>query len=372
MLVYTSVTKSYLPKARVLASSVKRFHPDWTFVLLYSDELPQGFDLQKESFDEVLMLKDLGIPDWESWAFGHTIVELCTAVKGTAAELLAQRQGVDKVMYLDPDIKVFNTLQPLSDMLNEHDVLLTPHLLHPEEEAQAIKDNEISALKHGVFNLGFFAAKTTGQGWAFIQWWADRLRKFCIDDIPGGLFTDQRWCDLAPGFFNRLHIIHDPGYNVATWNIAHRPITRSHDGVYYAGSVPLRFYHFTGYDSGDGQGMLKRYGGSQEEAQALWREYGGNLAENGHGRPEYQGWSYGCFSDGVSISEQSRRVYRSRSDLQKAFVNPYLAEVGGYKHWWETEGELQYGKSDSVAPNYEQLCKAGRWLRRKIWCFIRP
>jgi hypothetical protein len=33
MLVFTSVTKSYLPKARVLAKSIKRFHPDWTFVL---------------------------------------------------------------------------------------------------------------------------------------------------------------------------------------------------------------------------------------------------------------------------------------------------------------------------------------------------
>jgi len=106
MLVYTSITKSYLPKARVLAKSVKKFHPDWTFVLLYSDDLPAGFNLVEEPFDEVLTIEDLGIPDWKQWAFGHTVVELCTAVKGTAAEVLAQRPGVDKVMYLDPDIKV--------------------------------------------------------------------------------------------------------------------------------------------------------------------------------------------------------------------------------------------------------------------------
>ena len=82
MLVYTSVTKSYLPKARVLAKSVKHFHPDWTFVLLYSDDLPVGFDLKQEPFDEVLTIEQLGIPNWKAWVFGHAVVELCTAVKG--------------------------------------------------------------------------------------------------------------------------------------------------------------------------------------------------------------------------------------------------------------------------------------------------
>lgn len=102
MHVYTSITKSYLPKARVLAKSVKKFHPDWSFVLLYSDDLPENFDLSKEPFDEIITIDKLGIPNWERWAFGHTIVELCTAVKGTAAELLAQRSDVKKSYVLRP------------------------------------------------------------------------------------------------------------------------------------------------------------------------------------------------------------------------------------------------------------------------------
>ena len=43
----------------------------------------------------------------------------------------------------------------------------------------------------------------TGQGRRFIDWWADRLRQFCYDEVPNGLFTDQRWVDLAPGVLRR-------------------------------------------------------------------------------------------------------------------------------------------------------------------------
>ena len=74
MLVYTSITKSYLPKARVLAKSVKHFHPDWTFVLLYSDDLPEGFNLEQEPFDDILTIDQLGLPNWKAWAFGHATI----------------------------------------------------------------------------------------------------------------------------------------------------------------------------------------------------------------------------------------------------------------------------------------------------------
>lgn len=339
MLVYTSITKSYLPKARVLAKSLKCFHPDWTFVLLYSDSLPVDFDLEKEPFDKFLTIEQLGLPDWKSWAFGHTVVELCTAVKGPAAELLAQLPGVNKIMYLDPDIKVFNSLAPLESLLDQHEIILTPHLLDAEQDINAIQDNEISALKHGVYNLGFFAARTSDQGLAFIRWWAERLRLFCRDDIPGGLFTDQRWCDLAPAFFSGLGIVRDRGYNVATWNIAHRCLSKDNGGVFFVANVPLRFYHFTGYDSGAGFGALKQYASDQTVAHELWDQYGTNLVAEGQGDIRYSGWHYGQFENGESIQLEARRLYQARPDLQKAFPDPYSVKEPCFLSWWKAEVE---------------------------------
>jgi hypothetical protein len=335
MLIYTSVTKSYLPKARVLAKSVKRFHPDWTFVLLYSDDLPVGFDLKQEPFDEVLTIEQLGIPNLKSWAFGHTVVELCTAVKGAAAEFLAQRPTVDKIMYIDPDIKLFSSLSSLKTLLDQYEILLTPHLLDAETEINAIQDNEISALKHGVFNLGFFAARTSGQGLDFIRWWAERLRLFCRDDIPNGLFTDQRWCDLAPAFFSNLCIVRDRGCNVATWNIAHRPLSKNDAGMLLVAGTPLRFYHFTGYDNGSGAAMLMRYASNQAIAHELWDMYRKDLLAEGQGDPRYRGWIYGQFENGETIPHESRKFYLASQDIQKAFPEPYSVVEPCFLSWWK-------------------------------------
>jgi hypothetical protein len=340
MLVYTSITKSYLPKARVLAKSMKHFHPDWTFVLLYSDDLPAGFDLQLEPFDEVLTIEQLGLPNWKAWAFGHAVVELCTAVKGPAAELLAQRVGVNKIMYLDPDIKVFSSLASLDERLNTHEILLTPHLLDIEHDINAIQDNEISALKHGVYNLGFFAARTSGQGLDFIRWWAARLTHFCRDDIPNGLFTDQRWCDLAPAFFSGLGIVRDRGCNVATWNIAHRSLSKNDIGEFFVANTPLRFYHFTSYDNGNGFGMLKKYASNQMIAHELWDTYGKDLFAEGQGDARYKGWYYGQFENGETIPIEARKLYRIRPDVQKVFPDPFSVVEPCFLSWWKAEVAL--------------------------------
>ncbi|MGZ8173665.1 MULTISPECIES: hypothetical protein [Methylobacter] len=353
MLVYTSVTKSYLPKARVLAKSVKHFHPDWTFVLLFSDDLPVDFDPKQEPFDEILTIEQLGLPNWKAWAFGHAVVELCTAVKGAAAELLAQRPEIDKIMYLDPDIKVFSSLASLEVLLDQHEILLTPHLLDVEQDINAIQDNEISALKHGVYNLGFFAARTSGQGLDFIRWWAERLRLFCRDDIPGGLFTDQRWCDLAPAFFSGLGIVRDRGCNVATWNIAHRPLSKDDAGVFLVADVPLRFYHFTSYDNGAGFGMLTKYASNQTVVHELWDTYGKDLLAEGQNDARYKSWYYGQFENGEPIPLEARRLYQVRQDVRKVFPDPYSVVEPCFLSWWKAEiaqGNLVLPNSTGIKP----------------------
>ncbi len=361
MLVYTSATRSYLPKARVLATSLKRYHPDWAFHLVFPDELPDGFDLDAEPFDGIMTLEQLGIPDWKAWAFGHSVVELCTAVKGIAALRFAGRTGVSRIMYLDPDIRVFHSLAPLDEALAVHDILLTPHLLEPETTPDAIRDNELSALQHGVFNLGFMAARTHGQGLQFLSWWAHRLQHYCIDDIPSGLFTDQRWCDLAPAYFDRLHIVRDPGYNVATWNIAHRPLSRDGSGCLWAGDQPLRFYHFTGYDSGEGYGMLSRYAPNQAVASSLWEEYADTLSRFGQAAAGRAGWSFGTFREGVAIPADLRRWFRARPEVWLEFPDPYAGNGAALLARWRRD------TADSRFSAGAIWLRVKRWLGRKVY-----
>ena len=343
MIVFTSVTKSYIPKARVLAHSLKKFHPDWHFALLLSDELPLSFDLESEPFDEIINIKELDIPNLKSWTFGHSVVELCTAVKGPAAELLAKRPNVDKIMYLDPDIKVFSSLTFLESLLDVNDILLTPHLLKMENDINAIQDNEISVLKHGIYNLGFFASKTTGQGLDFIKWWSSRLQSFCRDDIPNGLFTDQRWCDLAPVFFDKLHIVRDCGTNVASWNIAHRRISKNKEGRYMVGNEPLKFYHFSSFDDGIGFSVLQKYKDVLDDdiVYEVWNDYKDDLNNCGQQDISLKNWELGYYENGVTIKNQQRSLYRSRIDLQRKFKDPYSLVEPCFLSWWKKDISIQ-------------------------------
>lgn len=218
---FTSASFSYLDRVRVLGETLKRFHPDWTFWLCLVDEEPPGFsfDVAREPLDGVVRINDLDVPDLRRWVFNHDVIEMCTAVKGPMLCRLLD-SGARKVVYIDPDIALFSDLNDVISLLDKHDIILTPHQIDPDDDPKAILDNEIGSLKWGIFNLGFLAVANRGDGARFAHWWRDRLLDFCIDDLPNGLFTDQRWCDHVPGLFSNVHVLRDPGYNVASWNSA--------------------------------------------------------------------------------------------------------------------------------------------------------
>jgi hypothetical protein len=330
---YTSITYSYLDRARVLAESVKKHHPDWEMCLLLSDDPPPGvrIDWANENFDRAVNSSELGIEDWRSWRFGHDIVELCTAVKGPMmARLLSE--GYDAVIYLDPDTTVFAPLVDVMDMLRHHAVVLTPHLVDQELSTEGILDNEIGSLKHGVYNLGFVAVRNVPEGRRFGDWWRARLLEYCQDDVPNGLFTDQRWCDLVPALFDGVGVLRNSGYNAASWNLATRPIRFDSDGRIHAGRHPLRFFHFTKVSSA-GEMMLERYAYGHTEVFELLRWYRTRL--NHHrleGLP--QGWwAYGTYDDGEKIAKPHRLTWRIRGDVREYFGNPYASGPSSYQEW---------------------------------------
>ena len=323
MLVFTSCINNYIPKARILAESLKKFHPTWEFCLLLGENPPKDFKLENEPFDRLLLYSDLQIPNYNSWLFRHRIVEICTAAKGPALYHFLNIERKHKVVYLDPDIMVFNSLNEIDALLDKYDILLTPHQTCPQFTYKSIVDNEICSLKHGVFNLGFIAVANRDQGIEFSQWWRDRLYLFCYDDIPNGLFTDQRWCDMIPAFFSNYKVLREPGYNVATWNLSERTITQTDDGTYLVNKKPLYFYHFTGYDSGSGRTMLALYEKTMPAVKKLWESYDNNLERHGHSFLKKSKWKSLFFNDGTPINDRMRIYYRNNFELQSIFPNPF-------------------------------------------------
>jgi hypothetical protein len=339
---FTSFSYSYLPKAMVLAESLKRFNPSWTLWAIISDRPPaevQNFDLY-QYFDYVVHIEEWDVPP--AWIFKHDVVELCTAVKGMALRKLLEA-GADKVFYLDPDIAVFSSLSELETQLDEFDIVLTPHQLGPDYTPGAIRDNEICSLQHGVYNLGFLAVAARKEGKEFAKWWEARLKEYCYADIPNGLFTDQKWCDLIPCFFNSVRIHRDPGCNVASWNLSNRKLSQTLDGQVLVNGSPLKFYHFT--KLGElGFSMTTRYAGNNVEVYSLWYWYQRRVQDtlasivSSDSRKLERFWHFSQFEDGKVIPRGARLLYRHRLDLQTAFPNPFVKE---FAHWCMQAPELR-------------------------------
>jgi hypothetical protein len=324
---YTSANLGYLDRASLLRESVRRHHPEIEIVLVLVDALPKDQSLLDEisRFDQVLLPDDLVSCNARQWLFGYDVVEACTAMKGPALVTLLE-QGADRVLYLDPDIALFDRLDATLATLGPHSVALTPHQLMPATTRTAVQDNEITSLLTGVYNLGFLGVNNDEQGRTFARWWADRLMDFCYDDSSRGLFTDQRWMDLVPVFFERTTVLRDPGLNVASWNIAERNISLDAHGSYLANDAPLRFYHFT-KALGVGPTMTFRYAGSNTHVAELWRWYLQQLEAVRKELPSPPLWAFGYYDDGTEVPVPHRRIYRARLDLHAAFPDPFASAM---------------------------------------------
>lgn len=330
---YTSFSFSYLNRARVLAASIRRQHPDWVIWAVLTDKAPDGFawDHRADGYDRVLTAEEMFGAETERWLFGHDIVEACTAVKGRALQRLLDEPGAEKVFYFDPDIALFNPMTPVVDLLDTYSIVLTPHQIQPDpaRDRRAIRDNEVTSLDYGVFNLGFLAVANDGEARRFADWWAERLYEWCHDRLDIGVFVDQKWCDLVPCFFDNVKVLRDAGYNVASWNLSQRRMAFGPDGTALINGVPLRFYHFTKLGP-VGDTMTQRYAAGNVEVYELWWWYRHQVQAATDLRIPKGWWHYGTFDNGVAIPKPVRELYRDRLDLRATFREPRQAANGLY------------------------------------------
>jgi hypothetical protein len=347
---FTSAALNYLPKARLCLGSLRRFHPEFRLCYALADRLPAGLTVEESCIDEVIPVEDLPEIGKPSWIFQHSIVELSTGIKGAVLQRLLARNDCEAVLYFDPDIVLFSRLDDLVERLVGAEIVLTPHQAEPEATLERIIDNEIGSLKWGIFNLGFLGVRNGPVGRAFAAWWETRLRHFCFDRLDAGLFTDQKWINHAPVFFDGVEIVKEPRFNVATWNVTTRQMTgRAPDSILIDGK-PLGFYHFTGFDSGAHSVMADRNAAGNAVLRGLIEWYRSAIAVAEGDALARLPWAFGRYADGTPIELSHRRIYGMRGSLQRAYPDPFDAgavskgpgELASFLAWVAARGVVEY------------------------------
>ncbi len=320
--VFTVCNIAYLPKALVLADSLREHNQTRLNIILFDKE--QVLSPHPETAD-ITWVEDLGLPEWKQLAFIYDIIEFSTSLKPYIALKLLEKHA--HVIFLDPDTAVYSSLDPILKDLVASPVVLTPHYTKPQPDTE--HESDLGMMRFGSFNLGFFAVRQGEQASHFLNWWNRRCIDLCFMESQFGLSTDQKWVSIAPCFFDFLKISFNPGYNAAPWNTFERCLTaRQEDRYLVNGKFPLVFFHFSNFDHEDPQYLNKRasseIGVKYDLLEELGRDYSRKLKqyELSVMRVPY---TYDHMSDGSYISPTLRRAYASVRDMLPPDTDPFDA-----------------------------------------------
>lgn len=241
----TVVTRSHLPQAVALAASlVAAGNREPLHVLVADAEratqppAPPGTSLV--GFDEL----PAGLPPLIRHYFDA--FELANALKPWLVAHLFAR-GASAVIYLDTDLLVTGSFDPIWNGFGEASVLLTPHLLAPPRLDQRWI-NEADVADMGYLNGGFSAWRRGAAADRMLAWLGSRLPVYGFCDRAHGMFVDQKLLPLLQQYFPaEVRVLREPELNVAFWNAHERLVERDAAGRWHIAGQPVIFFHLSGY-----------------------------------------------------------------------------------------------------------------------------
>ncbi|MDF1769371.1 glycosyltransferase [Maricaulis sp.] len=381
---FTICSQNYLGYALTLGRSLKYADPDATFFIGLADEWDSSLPRDQIEFP-VIEARDIGLPTFNDMIVRYSIMEFNTAIKARMFGHLFDEHDFDHLVYLDPDIKVVSELTELKALLAEHpSAVLTPHSEAPLDDGK--DPDDVRILRTGAYNLGFAAFSNRPDSRAFLSWWEKRMEVDCRVALAEGLFVDQKLMDLAPCYMDDVRILRHPGYNLAYWNLMHRPITRSNNEWQAAGK-PLRFCHFSGVIPGKASVFSKHQNRFRPkdigELHDLFVSYVNEIEVNGrawisarYAYDEISGLKLDSFlrklyaraypeamssarvdasglermanapigdAAGAQLTRYALEVWSARDDLKAAFDITTAEGRAGFAGWITTSGRVEHG-----------------------------
>lgn len=363
--IFTIVAKNYIGLAQILEHSIKQYHEDIDFHIIVADEFPQAEVALPANVIIAKNVLDYSEEEWSDMSFKYSLTEFCTAIKPAVFQHFLDI-GYGKIVYFDPDIYVFSSLNTILDTLQSYDMILTPHVagIHPEYQGE----DEWAICVTGIFNLGFCAVSNTSRIHEFMKWWRIRLMNQAFCDRTVGTFTDQKWMDWAPALLgDKLFITRHLGMNVAPWNYFERKLVLSGDGTLmvryryednHEEDTPLVFVHFSGYDYKLLMNKVvthQRLSNPEEykDIELATTRYSQELIDQKDLFSSFisMNYLYNQYDNGEKIENFHRRLYNGLRKEGKIFDNPFSTDSNSFYKILKRKSMFTKEKIDSLTPH---------------------
>lgn len=344
MIGFTLCSNNYLAHAAILAESWRKQHPNSPFIVGLVDRRRR--DVKYPRSATILPVEDVHVDHFSNLAARYNIIELNVAVKPFYFDHLFQCFGDPVLVYLDPDIVLFDRLSDALDKIQTAECIVTPHICSPVWRIDT-GPNDYDLLKTGIFNLGFLMLRYTPSVQRFVAWWRSRMLLYAYRSTQTSLFYDQIWFNYCVAFLDAVYIQKHPGYNVANWNLHERTLTLVKNRWIVNGTHRLAFFHFSHFDPGR-PGKIAGYNNRHDfstnpELRCLFNEYHEKLINN---------------------------RYSALSKVKCAFESCFT----GTNYYRERDGVVTvHGHSELAArliktdlDRYLSLTKAGDWIPAKL------
>jgi glycosyltransferase involved in cell wall biosynthesis len=269
MRICTIAARNYLPQARVLARSYGQVAGGEGCSLLLLDDPQRTVAGVGEPF-EIVRPDQLGIERYEGMAAMYDVNELASAVKPAFLRYLLERDR-EGVAYFDPDIRFYAGIPEVAEFVAAGELVLTRGA-------------------SGRYDLAFIALAPGETAERLLESWSDEL-----NSVLAG-----------------VHILRDPGVNVAYWNLGERRV-ESDGARYTVDGRPLRFFHFSGFDPGRPFALSTHQTRirlpDEPVIAALCEQYAAEVQAAGFDRDGYRPWPYAQLADGTPLTPGLRRLY---------------------------------------------------------------
>ena len=353
----TVASRRFLAQARVTAESFLEHHPGGRFAVLIPDD-PEGERSVGADVEEIRPT-DLDITDEEfhRMAMSYSVKELSCAMKVFVVDHLVKRG--DTAVLLDGDVCVYGDLSPLADLAERHGLVLTPHCVTAQPTPDryppmagraprmrnALGPDQMATLS-GTYNTGVMAAGQSAE--PFLEWWRDRVSRYCLMEPDRGLFQEQGWTALAPTLFD-CHVLRESGWNVNGFDLNDSDVSFDSDRPKIR-DAPLRCFHFITFDPASPQQLSgDRYVGGVFPAPAerpgamrLCRDYAERVMAAGHQEAQADVSPFDLLPGGVRVDVNMRAAYAEallEHEAGRGPAPPNPLQSGDVEGWLTWLGE---------------------------------